>query len=238
MRVISRPTGTYAEMALHTTRAPETASRAALYPLLRQTPLRKFVSDAQLRELERYCERATRAPGATLYRQGDAAGAFYIVVSGSVELRARPPGRRVYRTVEVVEDGCSVGDESVVGEEQYLTSARVQDSAQLLSLPLEQFEQLRSAKPDIALGVVRCAGSCLVRMVRRSAILTQAPADVALDLLLRELAGAQEDGHVRITHAQLAGLLHLSRETVSRMLGQMAAEGRVSLSRGVIRVRA
>ncbi|HJP67178.1 MAG TPA: Crp/Fnr family transcriptional regulator, partial [Actinomycetota bacterium] len=146
-------------------------------------------------------------------------------------------GRRVYRTVEVVEDGCSVGDEAVVGEEQYLTSARIQENAQLLSLPLEQFEQLRSGRPDIAVGVLRCAGSCLVRMVRRSAILTQAPADVALDVLLQELAASQDDGQVKITHAQLAGLLHLSRETVSRMLGQMAADGRVELSRGVIRVR-
>jgi CRP-like cAMP-binding protein len=42
---------------------------------------------------------------------------------------------------------------------------------------------------------------------------------------------------IHITHAQLAGVLHLSRETVSRMLGQMAEEGAVELGRGNIRVR-
>jgi CRP-like cAMP-binding protein len=93
----------------------------------------------------------------------------------------------------------------------------------------------------MALALLRCAGSCLVQTVRRSAILTQAPADVALDILLQELSmEAKENGRqgaVRITHAQLAGLLHLSRETVSRMLGQMAAQGLVELSRGAIRVR-
>jgi CRP-like cAMP-binding protein len=226
-------------MAL-TTRQPagSVKAREAIYPLLRQTPLRKFVSDEHLRQLEEFCERANREPGATLYRQGDQAGGLFIVVSGSVELRARPPGRRVYRTVEVVGEGCTIGDEAAVGEDEYLTSARVQERAHLLSLPGEKFERLMSTKPEIAVGVLQCAGSCLIRMLRRSAILTQAPADVALGLLLRELAESQDDGHVRITHAQLAGLLHLSRETVSRMLGQMASDGLVELSRGLIRIRA
>jgi CRP-like cAMP-binding protein len=60
---------------------------------------------------------------------------------------------------------------------------------------------------------------------------------VALDLLLRELSAGEENGVVHITHAQLAGLLHLSRETVSRMLGQMASGGQVQLSRGAIRLK-
>jgi CRP-like cAMP-binding protein len=90
--------------------------------------------------------------------------------------------------------------------------------------------------------VLRCAGSCLIQTLRRSAILTQAPADVGLRLLLGEMATARDrtDGRrvsVRITHAQLAGVLHISRETVSRMLRQLEEEGTVELGRGVIRVR-
>lgn len=219
-------------------RPPESADEGArIYPLLRQTPLRKFVSDPNLRELATFCERRPGSPGTTLYRQGDPADALLIVVTGSVELRVRPPGRRAYRTVEVVGDGCTVGDEAVVGEERYLTSARVQENADLLTLGAARFDGLASARPEIAVALLRCAGSCLAQMVRRSAILTQAPADVALDLLLRELSTADDSGAVRITHAQLAGLLHLSRETVSRLLGQMAARGAVELSRGQVRLR-
>ena len=95
---------------------------------------------------------------------------------------------------------------------------------------------------DIATGLLQCSGSCLLQTLRRSAILTQSPADVGLKLLLQELArdGGARNGHsaaIHITHAQLAGVLHLSRETVSRMLGQMAERGLVELGRGVIRVR-
>jgi CRP-like cAMP-binding protein len=166
---------------------------------------------------------------------------MFLVLRGSAELRARPPGRRVYRTVEVVGTGCTLGDEALIGESRYVSSARVQEPASLLALPRTEFPGLAEAHSDIAMGLLRCAGSCLIQTVRRAAILTQAPADVALDILLRELSDEADEngraGMVRITHAQLAGLLHLSRETVSRMLGQMAAAGLVELSRGTIKVR-
>jgi CRP-like cAMP-binding protein len=122
-----------------------------------------------------------------------------------------------------------------MGEDQYLTSARTRDQSELLRFSAANLERLMNTRHDIAIGLLRCGGSCLVRMIRRSAILTQAPAGVALELLLRELS--EQDGPVvKITHAQLAGLLHLSRETVSRLLGQMAASGSIELSRGAVKL--
>lgn len=212
-----------------------------MHPLLRRTTLSKFLSDTQLKDLESFCRSYSRSVGTTLFRQDEEPATMYLLLRGSVELRARPPGRRVYRTVEVVGAGCTMGDEAIVGETRYLSSARVQEASRMLALSRTEFNRLADARPDIAIALLRCAGSCLVQTVRRSAILTQAPADVALELLLKELAEESREsgrqGSVRITHAQLAGLLHLSRETVSRMLGQMAAKGIVELSRGSIKLR-
>jgi len=128
------------------------------------------------------------------------------------------------------------------GEDRYLTSARVLEQARVLVLPKSSFRLLTDSNPEVATGLLQCSGSCLLQTLRRSAILTQSPADVGLKLLLQELAhdGTARNGHtaaIHITHAQLAGVLHLSRETVSRMLGQMAERGIVELGRGVIRVR-
>lgn len=212
------------------------------YPLLRETVLRNFLNDKQLKDLERFCRPTVRRPGTTLFRQDETADALYILFEGSVELRARPPGRRVYRTVEVVGPGCTFGDESLFGEERYLASARVLETARVLSLPRSAFQRLAEMQPDVAAGILQCTGSCLLQTLRRSAILTQSPADVGLKLLLRELSNDQQRSNgrsapIHITHAQLAGVLHLSRETVSRMLGQMADEGSVELGRGVIHVK-
>jgi CRP-like cAMP-binding protein len=217
-----------------------------IFPLLRQTELRDLLSEPQMQELERLCRLSTRKPGTTLFRQGDRAETFYLLVDGMVELRARPPGRRAYRTVELIGPSCTFGDETLLGEHRYLASARVVTSARVLSLQRTAFEVLSESHPDIAVGVLRCAAGCLVKTLRRSAILTQAPADVGLRMLLEELSvpagrngDRKDDGPVpvRITHAQLAGVLHVSRETVSRMLGQLASAGAVEVGRGIIRLR-
>jgi len=211
----------------------------AAFPLLRQTELRKLLSEQQLQELERFCRASTRRAGTTLFRQGDPADTFYLLAEGMVELRARPPGRRVYRTVELIGPSCTFGDESLFGQPSYLSSSRVLETARVLALSRPGFDRLAANRPDVALGVFRCAGSCLIKTIRRSAILTQAPADVGLRMLLEELTKGTDNGGptpLRITHAQLAGVLHVSRETVSRMLGQLANEGAVEIGRGIIRI--
>jgi CRP-like cAMP-binding protein len=225
-----------------TASASSLAEQTATFPLLRETRLREYLSEAQLKEMERFCRAMVRKPGATIFRQGEPAETFFLLVEGSVELRARPPGRRVYRTVEIVRASCSFGDEALLGEPEYLTSARALERVELLALSGSAFDRVTASQPAIATGILRCAGSCLVASRRRSAILTQAPAEVGLRLLLTELAGPGDRGGrstpLRITHAQLAGALHLSRETVSRILSQMEEEGTVKLGRGMISVLA
>ena len=211
------------------------------FPLLRRTYLDRLLSEEQLRELERACKALARKAGVTLFRQGEPADTLYILVEGSVELRARPPGRRVYRTVEVVTAPCTLGDEALFLDGPYLTGARTLEQVRVLTLPRPAFDRLIRSDADIATAVLRSSGSCLIQTIRRSAILTQAPADVGLRLLLQELGSQQGSMNgrppaLRITHAQLAGVLHLSRETVSRMLQQLAGDGFVELGRGVIRV--
>jgi CRP/FNR family transcriptional regulator, cyclic AMP receptor protein len=212
------------------------------FPLLRSTELSRFLTEKQLKELERYCRSGTRKSGTTLFRQDERADSLYLLVDGTVELRARPPGRRAYRTVELIRPGCTFGDEAVVDYPTYLSGARALEQSKILVLPRSAFDRLASTRPDIAVGVLRCSGACLLQTIQRAAILTQAPADIALRLLLEDLASgtSHRNGRpapVRVTHAQLAGVLHLSRETVSRMLGQMAAQGSIEQGRGVIRHR-
>lgn len=220
--------------------AGRTGSQNGSFPLLRETALSKHLSDEQLAELEGFCEALSRAPWSTVFRQGQPAEHLYLVGEGAVELRARPPGRRLYRTVEVVGPGCTFGDEAILDDEDYRVGARALEPSNLLTLSRSAIQRLSKVRPDIALGVVRCSAGCVIKTMRRAAILTQAPAEVALRQLLSELAAARGRSNgsvpIRITHTQLAGVLHVSRETVSRLLGQLAHAGEVELGRGVIRV--
>ena len=220
--------------------AATTEDRATTFPL-RRTELRHVLSELQVGELERFCKGSSRKAGATVFRQDEPAEAWFLLVEGMVELRARPPGRRAYRTVELIQPNCTFGDEALFGEEVYVASARVLEPARVFTCTRSEFEKLIQTRPEIATGVLRVAGSCLIQTIRRSAILAQSPADVGLRVLLGELAESTpgQNGRprtIRITHAQLAGVLHVSRETVSRMLSELAEEGGIELGRGVIRV--
>jgi CRP-like cAMP-binding protein len=212
-----------------------------VFSLLRRSGLQNFLSDGQMGTLQRFCRSSERRPGATLFRQGEPANALYVLVDGMVELRARPPGRRLYRTVEVAMPSCTCGDESLFDHDRYLTGARMLEGGRMLALSRGAWERLNEAHPEIALGVLKCAGKCLIQTIRRAAILTHSPAEDALRILLQELSadGKGRRGGmvpVHMTHAQLAGLLHLSRETISRMLRELENQGMVELGRGVIRV--
>src|SRR6266496_2105033 len=100
----------------------------------------------------------------------------------------------MYRTVEVAGRGCTFGDESVLEGQQYLFGARALEPFRLLVIPLTRFEALARSQPEVALGLVRCAGTCLIQTLRRAAILAQAPSELAIQLLLEEIASAHRRG--------------------------------------------
>ena len=79
------------------------------FPLLRKTELRRLLTEQQLQQLEQFCRASSKRAGSTLFRQGDPADTFHLLADGMVELRARPPGRRVYRTVELIGPSCTFG---------------------------------------------------------------------------------------------------------------------------------
>src|SRR6059058_192988 len=142
---------------------PTMSNQHGAFPLLRKTELRRLLTEKQLQQLEQFCRASSKRAGSTLFRQGDPADTFHLLADGMVELRARPPGRRVYRTVELIGPSCTFGDEAVCGETQYLASARVLETARILSLSRSAFERLCATHSEVALGVMRCAGSCLVK---------------------------------------------------------------------------
>jgi CRP-like cAMP-binding protein len=222
-----------------------TTESSGRFPFIRQFALTDFLSAEHVAQLEKLGRPATRKAGATLFKQGARAETLYMVRDGLIELRALPPGRTSYQTIELVGPGRMVGDESAMGERRYFAMARVLEDARLLGFPINALEELALEHPGIALGLLRCACMCLVKMMRRSAILAHAPANVGLRLLLEDLAAASngKEGRdhqvvVRVTQSQLGGMLHLSRESVGRMLREMAEEGLIELARGEIRVLA
>src|SRR5688500_6001296 len=84
---------------------------------LAQVPLFRGLDPELLTDLDRECERLNLPGGTELFRQGDAAEALYIVLSGRLEVVSEPElGQRVL--VGELGRGASVGEMSLLTGER------------------------------------------------------------------------------------------------------------------------
>lgn len=95
--------------------------------------------------------------GEILFRQGDPAGALYIVISGEVAMiRQYGEEDRVFEEeIRSYGRGLSFGERGVLVDQSRAAGARVKERASLLVLQADRFQQLVTQYPQIALDLYR-----------------------------------------------------------------------------------
>jgi uncharacterized membrane protein len=97
---------------------------------------------------------AVRFPaGATLFREGDPGGVFYVIRSGRVELWVQDD-RRAKLVVDVLEAGEFFGELSLLDGAPRSTSAAALTDVELFSLAREPFMDLLRRRSEVALDVL------------------------------------------------------------------------------------
>lgn len=121
---------------------------------LARVPLFQGLGAERLLDLDRECERRTLPGGAELFRQGDAADALYVVLSGRLEVVSEPePGRRVL-VGELGRDSC-VGEMSLLtGAPRSATVRAIRDS-ELLRIDSARFAQFLGTHPQVGAELAR-----------------------------------------------------------------------------------
>ncbi len=96
-------------------------------------------------------------------------------------------------------------------------------------------QRLLLSDPRISVRVAEFLGSRVADLERRlgDTVLRSAPARIAATLARL----GRDGGAIRLTHSQLADLVGTSRETTTKVLGDLADRDMVSLRRGRILVR-
>ena len=164
--------------------------------------------------------------GQVVYLQGTMPDRFYYLISGAVRsfISTEDGGERV---LTVHRSGDLMGEASFFDGCPRVTSAMALEDCLILPIDQGQLDAAFQRHPELALPMLQY----LARTVRilsdhvdRSSL--PAPRRVARWLLDQPAAG---DGVIRCTHESLGQAVGLSRVTVSRVLGQMAAEGIVAL---------
>lgn len=186
----------------------------------------------------RWVRRVALRRGETLFEKGDAGDDLYGVVSGQIKLFS--PGARGRRvSFDLLGRGELIGADGVMGGGPHHASALALAPSELAALPRGDLMPLVDASPRLreALGAeVSKATSRLTRRLEDAAFLdTEARVERALlDFAERFGERIERGTRVQLRQQDLADVVGLSRECVSRVLASTARRGKLELGRGSI----
>lgn len=201
----------------------------------RRADLFRGCSDSEWRALVPHLRARARRRYEVLYREGEAAALAHLVVRGDVMLEKETGAEAEPFRLAVVRAGEAFG----IGEmflPHYVSTATTLTACELLEIPRAVFRDRLLAVPAvrerIMTSLCEINSYLLFRVVAGSAL-------TLLALYLHQMAhryGRRQGGRLRIQRRvqqpEVASLLHLSREHVSRLFAHLRRQGVVQFNRG------
>lgn len=174
--------------------------------------------------------------GAVVFRAGDEARAFFIVLAGRIAVTITAPTGREILLYEVAGgETCVQTTVALLGDRRYEGEARVTEDAEAVVIPRSTFDRLMAESPAFRAFVFASFGrrlSDVIHLLEKVAFL---PVESRLAAMLLLRAGKGD--MVAATHQELAAAIGSAREVVSRRLDLLRDRGLVELARGQVTIR-
>lgn len=164
--------------------------------------------------------------GQLIYLQGTKPECFYYLISGSVRsFISSSSGEE--RVLTVHRAGDLMGEASFFDGCPRVTSATALEDCRILTIDRAQLDAAFQRHPQLALPMLQH----LARTVRMLSDHVESSSLPAQQRVVRWLLGQPDeaDGTLKATHEGIGQAVGLSRVTVSRVLGELAAQGLVEL---------
>ncbi len=173
--------------------------------------------------------------GVAIFHEGQPGIAFYLVSSGRVKVfKLNEDGRELI--FGIFGDGAIFGDVPVFDDGPYPASAATLVETEVVYMSRDDFIRLITEHPAISLKIVRVLGKRLrqaqrfVMEIAMKSVLQRLSAQL---VRLAEEYGRDEGGETIIdlplTRQELAELIGVTRETVTRELSKLSKAGAISL---------
>jgi len=207
--------------------------------LLGRHPFFSASSPDEMRKLLAHTTVRRVASQRFVFQQDDAGSGLYGILSGRIAFTVdSPEGKKL--TLNVLGVGDFFGEIALLDGKGRTATAQAIEASELLHIGRTEFLVFVGERPEILFHVV----TVLCDRLRRSTdyMADAAFLDVASRLakqLLRLAASQPQSGppSIRISHAELASLLAVSREHVSRQLAVWSGSGILEQARGRLIVR-
>ena len=196
------------------------------------------LSDAEMDAMAQAAPMRRFERGSLVYTPHQPVEALFILKQGRIRIfRVSPDGRAL--TTAIVEPGTIFGEMVIVGQKMHDSFAEAMEDVVACVMTKADVQRLLLGDQRIAARISETLGRRLSDIEQRlsDAVFKSVPQRIATTLLAlsREHAGRLgRSQHVQRTHEQLAALAATSRETTTKVLGELADLGIISLGRGRI----
>jgi CRP-like cAMP-binding protein len=212
---------------------PETLRKTPMFSNLPPEDLDRIAGISSVRHFAR------RAP---VFREGDRADGFFIVVSGSVKLyKLSEDGKE--QVLHILEAGQSFAEATIFEAGVYLAAAEALRDSDLLFLPKRPFIELLEKNPKMALRVLGSLSKWLKRMTDLVENLALRDVEARLVFFVSEemkrLGLPLRNGavyEIPVGKNVLASRLGTVPETFSRTLKKLQEEGKIRVQGNRIRI--
>lgn len=181
------------------------------------------------------------AAGSLVYTPHQPLHALFILKMGRVRIfRVSADGRAL--TTAIIEPGTIFGQMVIVGQHMHDSFAEAIDDVVTCVMTEADVRRLLLSDPRIAVRISETLGQRLGALERRlsDTVFKSVPERIAAALAtLAEGSSAHRltrGVQIRLTHAQIGALAGSSRETTTKVLGELAAAGLIQLGRGRVTV--
>ncbi len=210
--------------------------------VLQRNYLFRGLPDAALERIASLASRRSYQKGAVIFVQGERGDALFGVIAGRVRISASGAGgQEVF--LNIMEPGDTFGEIAVMDGLPRTAGATALDHATVVTIKRADFLQLLEREPQLAIHLLKLLCERLrwtSELVEESAFLT-GPARLAKRLMILASLHGRATGigrlELRISQAELARFLGISRQIVNQHLSEWRRHGWVELGRSQIVIR-
>jgi CRP/FNR family cyclic AMP-dependent transcriptional regulator len=207
---------------------------------LKNCSLFECLSDEHVRRLEGRAKARTFKRGALVYVPSDQGDCVLLLASGRVKIfHNTQDGKQA--VLALIDPGELFGELAIatIEEGQREEHAETMEASTVVLIPADDIKRLAAEHPGLSVGITKLMGLSRRRVERRLKSLLFCSNRERLVHLLFDLAEkygryTKEGGislGIHLSHQELASIIGSTRETVTLVLGELQAEGSISISR-------
>jgi CRP/FNR family transcriptional regulator, cyclic AMP receptor protein len=207
---------------------------------LKSCSLFECLSDEHVRRLESRAKSRTFKRGALVYVPSDLGDCVLLLISGRVKIfHNTQDGKQA--VLAIIDPGELFGELAIATLEdgQRDEYAETMEASTIVLIPADDIRRMAAEHPSLSLGITKLMGLSRRRVERRlKSLLFRSNRERLVHLLfdLAEKYGRYtRDGGIslgiHLSHQELASIIGSTRETVTLVLGELQAEGAITVNR-------